>query len=220
MTATPEPPKLVLEAEERAARTGFSGCGGVATSPDGFADASQHYAEFRPAFPEVVWRTLTDHLDSAQSRRLLVDLGAGTGEVAVAIGARFTRAVLVEPGAAMMRVAKARLSAVSEPAVEFVQRTAEEYQHGARPAPCLVTISRAFHWMDQGRVLRSIGAWGFKSTVVAILDDSSLWNCSDQWTVDVGSLIQNHLGTERRSAGSGAGYGDGGANHALPLGLG
>ena len=168
-------------------------------NPGRFAQASQYYAEFRPALPDVVWRTLIDLLDCGEPRTLLVDLGAGTGEVALAIGARFRQAVLVEPDGEMMHVAKTRLAAVREPAVEFVQCDAEDYQHGARPAPCLVTISRSFHWMDQVRVLRSISEWGGEKTVIAILDDSSLWNCADQWAVDVRRLIQNHLGTERRA---------------------
>jgi len=170
-------------------------------SADGFTEASRYYAEFRPTLPDVLWRTLVGQLDCSQSAMLL-DLGAGTGEVAVAIGGRFERVVLVEPDSAMMSVAKVRLSGVGEPAVEFVQCTAEEYQHGARPPPRLVAISRAFHWMDQARVLRSISAWGSEQTVVAILDDSSLWNCADEWAVEVRSVIQRHLGTERR-AGSG-----------------
>lgn len=170
-------------------------------SADGFAEASRYYAEFRPALPDVLWRTLVGRLDCSESATLL-DLGSGTGEVAVAIGGEFEQVVLVEPDSAMMSVAKARLSGVNEPAAEFVQCTAEEYQHGSRPAPCLVTISRAFHWMDQTEVLRCISAWGSEQTVVAILDDSSLWNCADAWAVEVRSLIQGHLGTERR-AGSG-----------------
>ena len=173
--------------------------GSVVMSPGRFARASQYYAEFRPELPDVVWRTLVNDLDCGEPRTLLVDLGAGTGEVALAIGARFQQAVLVEPDGEMMNVAKTRLAAVREPAVEFVQCEAEEYEHGARPAPCLVTISRAFHWMDQVRVLRSISAWGHERTAIAILDDTSLWNCADQWAVDVRRLIQSHLGTERRA---------------------
>ena len=168
-------------------------------SSDWFTDASRYYAEFRPGLPDVVWQSLIDRLDCGESPGLLIDLGAGTGEVAVAIGARFKRTVLIEPDVAMMRAARTRLSAIKELAVEFVECAAEEYQHDNRPEPGLVTISRAFHWMDQARVLRSISTWGSEETLLAILDDSSLWNCTDPWAAEVRTLIQDHLGAERRA---------------------
>jgi ubiquinone/menaquinone biosynthesis C-methylase UbiE len=64
----------------------------------------------------------------------LVDLGAGTGEVAVAAAAECRRVVAVDVSPAMLSVARGKAAAAGVTNVEFVRAGFLSYEHGGEPA--------------------------------------------------------------------------------------
>jgi cyclopropane fatty-acyl-phospholipid synthase-like methyltransferase len=74
----------------------------------------------------------------------LVDLGAGTGLVALAAAPHCRRVVAVDPSAAMLRVARARVATAGLANVELVEAGLLSYEHRGDP-PQLVHSRNALH---------------------------------------------------------------------------
>jgi SAM-dependent methyltransferase len=108
------------------------------------------YHAFRPDWPaEVHARVLAR---TPEPRRHAVDLGAGTGLVALWLQGEFPRVTAVEPDAAMLAHLPER------PGLERLAVPAEEASFSAGSVD-LVTIGNAFHWMERERVLELAHGW-------------------------------------------------------------
>ena len=65
----------------------------------------------------------------------------------------------------------------------------------------LVTICRAFHWLDQEATLARLDAQVAPDGAVAIFGDNSLWNAGTGWARAVRGVVQDFLGEQRRADG-------------------
>ncbi|WP_235034855.1 class I SAM-dependent methyltransferase [Streptomyces sp. SLBN-115] len=63
----------------------------------------------------------------------------------------------------------------------------------------MVTICRAFHWMDQPAVLSLLDGCTAKDATVVVMGDGSLWTARSAWTDALRALIQECTGSERRA---------------------
>ena len=133
---------------------------------------------------------------------VLLDLGSGTGQVPLALHQAFTEINLVEPDADMLAEAERAVRALSlqAGAVRLHHARAEDFVPPSDEWRAdLVTISRAFHWMDQSAVLELLDRCTAPHGVVAVIGDGSLWTARTTWTDALRYLIQDYLGTERRA---------------------
>lgn len=173
-----------------------------------FDSADRYYARYRPRLPDQVVQLLARELAGAAAPTLL-DLGAGTGQVALSMLPALLTAAhldLVDQDEGMLR------TALDELGPQLGERTATVYAVPAEKfAPVqpgyqadLVTCCRAFHWMDRPAVLAMVDRVAAPHAVVAIMGDGSLWTHQAEWTVGLQGLIQFHLGAERRAGTTGA----------------
>ncbi|MER6447223.1 class I SAM-dependent methyltransferase [Streptomyces venezuelae] len=172
-----------------------------------FDSVHHHYARYRPGLPDDVVRLLASELAGAGEPRLL-DLGAGTGQVALAMLPTLPPAAridLVDRDEQMLRTALDELgprlgtrtaTVHAVPVEEFTPSLA-----GYRAD--LVTCCRAFHWMDRPAVLALADRVAAPAAPVAIMGDGSLWTHEAAWTAALKGLIQSHLGTDRRAGSTG-----------------
>lgn len=79
--------------------------------------------------------------------------------------------------------------------------TAEDFAAPAGWQADLVTICRAFHWLDQAAVLARLDSQVAPDGAVAIFDDNSLWNSGTAWARAVRGVVQDFLGEQRRAGG-------------------
>ncbi|RAY17013.1 SAM-dependent methyltransferase [Actinomadura craniellae] len=165
-----------------------------------FAGAAAYYQTFRPGIPEEVARTLVEAARRDAPATTLLDLGTGTGQVVQALHPYFADIVAVDPDKELLRLAETNLSGVA--GLRLVQARAEDFAPAEGWKASLVTICRAFHWMDQDLVLRRLSDQVAPSGVVAVFGDSSFWAADNDWKKAVRAVIQQFLGEERR-AGSG-----------------
>lgn len=167
-----------------------------------FAGLAGYYSEFRPGIPPEVARVLTDAV-AGEPHRTLLDLGTGTGQVIQAIHESFVDIIGVDPDAEMLELAEKNCQPFVSPdgMIRFFGVSAESFVAPAGWQASLVTICRAFHWMDQPRVLASLEPIIHAGGAVAIFGDSSFWEASSEWKKAVRAVIQEFLGEQRRAGG-------------------
>ncbi|MGH2570868.1 MAG: class I SAM-dependent methyltransferase, partial [bacterium] len=121
-----------------------------------FTDRAADYVRYRPDYPAAAIDHVLNGLGDP-SRLTAADVGAGTGISSRLLAERGTRAVAIEPNAAM------RAAAEPHPRVEWRDGTAEDTRLAAASMD-LVLCAQAFHWFRQeeavaefARVLRPRG---------------------------------------------------------------
>lgn len=118
-----------------------------------YVSDAKYDQRYRPDIPPSAAELLVAQANRDAPARRLIDLGTGTGQVVRALAPHFPEVIAVGPDAEM--IAEARR--VHEPApggeARYVVARAEQFLPPAGWRPDLVTVCRAFHWMDQAAVL-------------------------------------------------------------------
>ncbi|MFE6974333.1 class I SAM-dependent methyltransferase [Streptomyces sp. NPDC057682] len=172
-----------------------------------FHAAADAYSRHRPGLPDEVVHLLAGTLRGIH-RPVLLDLGAGTGQVPAAllpVLPQLARLDLVDADRDMLRHADlalrplfaGRTAAFHPVRAEEFTPPQEEYRAD------LVTCARAFHWMDRPAVLAMAGRVTAPGATLAIMGDGSLWTHPAPWTLALRELIQSYLGAERRAGTTG-----------------
>ncbi len=120
---------------------------------DRFRRASQHYTTGRPAYPALLISRVAELVGLRPPHHVL-DLGTGPGFLAIDFAAHAARVTAVDPSSEMLHVARRNAERAGVD-IDFVQGRASDL------APPwgrfhLVTIGRAFHWMDREDALRRL----------------------------------------------------------------
>ncbi|MEU3030845.1 class I SAM-dependent methyltransferase [Streptomyces incarnatus] len=170
-----------------------------------FAGTASYYRQFRPGIPEDVAEALDKAAPSPSGgRRRLLDVGTGTGLVAEALLDRFDDIIAIDTDADMLAAAESALRPKLPQGthLSLIESTAEDFVPPAGWKADLVTICRAFHWLDQPAVLARLDDQVAPDGLVAIFGDTSFWTATSPWKEAVQDVVRTFLGEERR-AGSG-----------------
>lgn len=124
-----------------------------------FDRGGQDYARFRPTYPSALADALAR---MAPSRALAVDVGCGTGQLAVQLAERFDTVLAADPSPAQLGAAQ------PHPRVHYVRASAE-----ALPMPDaaaqLVTAAQAAHWFDLPAFYRQVRRIAAPGAVLALI---------------------------------------------------
>ncbi|HUZ51396.1 MAG TPA: methyltransferase domain-containing protein [Streptosporangiaceae bacterium] len=158
------------------------------------------YRQYRPGIPPSVADVLDAAVAGSTPRRLL-DVGTGTGLVVEALLGRFDDIIAIDDDPDMLAAAEAALRPQLPSGTHLLlqQVTAEEFSPPRGWRAGLVTICRAFHWLDQATVLTRLDAQVSLDGAVAIFGDNSFWAATSPWKAAVRSVIQDFLGEQRRA---------------------
>lgn len=120
-----------------------------------FRSTVPHYVAGRPNYaPSLIW-IVKEHLHLTDRHRLL-DLGCGPGWLGIAFAPFVGAVVAVDPEPAMLKAAH---DAAAEAGVRIELMEGSSYDLGSHLGRChVVTIGRAFHWMDRADTLRRLDA--------------------------------------------------------------
>lgn len=161
---------------------------------DNFAGTADYYDTFRPGVtPEVIETVLT----AAPDRTSLLDLGCGTGRITEQFAGYFRETLALEPDHEMIKRARQRLQ--GQP-VTFIQSSAEEVTYPDDWRASVVTIVRAFHWMNRELVVRKLEPIVSPEGIIAVIWDYSFWHSNAAWAQASRAVIQHYLGKERQTA--------------------
>src|SRR5687767_3739185 len=111
---------------------------------DLFASTAAYYARFRPDYPPVLLDDLVTDC-GLDGTGWLLDLGCGTGQLAIALRPRFAGVVGLDASDEMLAEARRQASAAGVDDITWVAAPAETVSPDLGRFR-LITIGRAFHW--------------------------------------------------------------------------
>jgi len=171
--------------------------GGIRKSTSSlFAGTHQYYAKFRPGIPEGVINIIVDYFKISPANRVL-DIGCGTGQVALAMEGRCGEMVCLDPDPEMLKQAE-RATRDSGMKLIWINRAAEDLGELKKKLGAfkVVTICRAFHRMNQEQVLKDLDELIEKDGGVATFSDRVLWSGDEEWQRALKEVIQKYLEKE------------------------
>lgn len=165
--------------------------------PTLFQGATSYYLNYRPRYPQSVYNAIASEFQLDGKGRLL-DLGCGTGLVAIALHKHFESVVGIDPDEAMLRVARREAAQAQMQYATWIHGLAENISPDLGTFR-LMTIGRAFHWMDQELVLRRGYEMLEPGGGIAILQtEKDIWSNDARWATNVLAVIKRWLGERRR----------------------
>ncbi|MUG92074.1 methyltransferase domain-containing protein [Scytonema sp. UIC 10036] len=169
--------------------------------PTLFKGTAKYYARYRPQYPNSLFKLLSEAFHLNGQGRLL-DLGCGTGEIAIPLSDCFEEVVALDPQPEMLREARREAETVGASNITWVEQRAEQISPSLGFFR-LITIGKALHWMDEELVLQRCHDLLLDDGGVAIISTSrNFWKNPDElWKQKIIEVVKKWLG-DRRRAGS------------------
>jgi len=179
----------------------------LSSSGDGlFAGTAWHYARYRPGYPESFFADVVARFRLEGTGRLL-DLGCGTGQLAIPLARHVTEALGVDPEPEMLAEAASRARELGVTNVSWAQGSSDDLP-GEFGRFTLVTMGRSFHWMDRERVLMALDGMVAADGGVVMANDSCLVRPVTAWQRAVDELQPRFLPADALPSSSPASSGE------------
>lgn len=164
---------------------------------DLFVGTAGYYARFRPPYPKELLDVVLGYTAPGEPSRLL-DLGCGTGELAVPLSSHFTECRAVDVSAEMLRHGRERAAVSDRTNIVWHEAPAESVTADDQSID-LVTIGAAFHWMDRRLVAGRAARWLRSGGALVIAGTNSTWTGTEEWHGITRDVITRWLGPQRRA---------------------
>jgi SAM-dependent methyltransferase len=160
----------------------------VFLEPCRFTAAAKHYLAGRPAYAKGLISWVVKELRLGADDAVL-DLGCGPGMLAMSF-APFAGSVLaIDPCPEMLQVARHAANGADN--VCFKSGSSFDIGPGLGTFK-LVTIGRAFHWMDRPDTLRRLDAMVTRAGAVVLFSDSHPKHRDNAWIEPYQRIIEDH----------------------------
>jgi ubiquinone/menaquinone biosynthesis C-methylase UbiE len=165
-----------------------------------FKGTAWYYATYRAGYPKEFFDHVWDVFQLNADSRVL-DLGCGTGQVAIPFAHRVREVVGVDPEQDMLdeAVKQAQRSGVSN--IRWELKRAEDIDESFGMFD-LTTMGASFHWMDQKLVLQRVYDRTKPGGGVVVVSDHgfSPWSePKEAWQEARTKVLKKYLGEERRA---------------------
>ncbi|MEM5471914.1 class I SAM-dependent methyltransferase [Hoeflea sp. AS60] len=165
-----------------------------------FAGTAKYYSKYRIGYPGDLFDALYRH-SSFESANPVLDLGCGTGHVAIGLAEKGIIVYAVDPDPEMVAEGVRAASQRNLTTIRWMLGTDRQIGDMKLPALSVCTMGASFHWMDRSRVLKQLDGMIVSDGCVALFSgrfdlehaETALWN---QLASEV---IQKFLGPERRA---------------------
>lgn len=164
-----------------------------------FSGTYEYYVKYRPSIPKEVIDVIVKHFDVKPTDRVL-DIGCGTGQVALAMEGKCGEMVCLDPDSEMLKQAK-KMTKNSQMKLAWINRGSQDLGKVKESLGLfkIATICRAFHWMNQEQVLKDLDKLINEDGGIATFSDRVLWNGDEEWQRALKTITQKYLRKERRA---------------------
>jgi len=168
---------------------------------DTFRGTAWYYARFREGYPEEFFNLIKREFNLSVDDRVL-DLGCGTGQIAIPISAFVKEIIAMDPEPEMVFEGKNQAKIRNAQNVNWIEG-------GSTDLPGmkdnlgrfkLVTMGTSFHWMNREKTLDELHKLVNNDGGIAIVGNTSIWTkVPNDWEKAVKTVITKYLGEERRA---------------------
>ncbi len=129
----------------------------------------------------------------------MLDLGCGTGQLAIPMARRFQQIVAIDPEPEMLVEGRNQAKRAGATNVTWIEGSSRALPADRGPFR-LVTIGRALHRMDRERVLAELHQLTTDDGgIVIVNDDAPIISGGGDWNRAVLDVVQRYLGATRRA---------------------
>jgi ubiquinone/menaquinone biosynthesis C-methylase UbiE len=146
--------------------------------PRRFRTTVPYYARFRLGYPPVLIAHVIEIVGLKTGDRVM-DLGCGPGLLAIPFARAGMAVTAVDPEPEMLAAAEAGARAAGA-TLDLRQGSSFDLPAGIGPFK-LVTMGRAFHWMDRAETLAALDRIVTKEGAVALFDDDHPRTAENRW---------------------------------------
>jgi ubiquinone/menaquinone biosynthesis C-methylase UbiE len=165
-----------------------------------FEGTAKYYSRYRLGYNDRVFDYLNDEL-ALRAGDVALDLGCGTGQVAIPLAQRGIVVYAVDPDVEMLRegLLQEKLHGLS--GVRWIPGSDRSLPELNIPPLNFCTMGASFHWMDRSRTLEMLDGSVVRDGAVVLLDGSaSPWgDRTSDWQKVVKAVVESYLGKERRA---------------------
>jgi ubiquinone/menaquinone biosynthesis C-methylase UbiE len=165
-----------------------------------FVGTAKYYAKYRPSYDNSLISTI---LERAGSTEVLLDLGCGTGQLAIPLSLSFSRTLAVDPDSNMLvEGEKAAIASRDDKQnIEWIEGSSKDLEQILDTVDALsaVTMGRAFHWMDREAVLKVLREKLEDGGSIFLIGEISKGISPANWRDIAKEVITKYLGEERKA---------------------
>ncbi|WP_313894388.1 methyltransferase domain-containing protein [Psychrobacillus sp.] len=163
-----------------------------------FEGTSSYYSRYRPLYPASLIRYLISRF-SLDGKGQMLDLGCGTGQLALRFSDWFEGIVGIDTEPEMIEEAIRLSKEVRVENLDCFNGDIDTYKEKFYENFRLVTIAKAFHWMDREKVLDTLYEMVSLGGGIAIIDNYSPNKEILPWQDKVNEVVEHWYGNERRA---------------------
>jgi SAM-dependent methyltransferase len=159
----------------------------MATSfdPHRFQSTVEYYARYRVPYPDPLIAYVAERC-RVERGSLVLDLGSGPGPLAIAFARLGAHVTAIDPEPRMLAALRERAAAAGV-TVATIEGSSYDLPRGLGPFR-LVTLGRAFHWMDRETTLAALDPIIVRGGALALFGDRRIATPGGDWPALLGRL--------------------------------
>jgi ubiquinone/menaquinone biosynthesis C-methylase UbiE len=175
-----------------------------------FDSAVAYYARYRSGYP-------ADRLDALAAAvgldgsQVVLDIGCGTGQVAIPLAPHAGRVAAIDPVADMLTHGRDLAQAVGVQNISWRHGDSSQLSALVEPGARLAVFAASFHWTDRAAVIAAMDDLLHQDGRIVVINDVLADSEQPEWDGAIGAIRSRYLGAQRR-AGSGL-YSSPGPSH-------
>ncbi|MBU6500693.1 MAG: methyltransferase domain-containing protein [Patescibacteria group bacterium] len=171
-----------------------------------FSGTASYYAKYRLGYPQSFFKHIIKSFNLDKTSRVL-DLGTGTGQIAIAIAPYVKEVVAIDPDKEMLNEGERKAREDNIENITWIKSRAEDVSKDLGFFS-LTTIGTAFHWMENQKVVDIVYDVTIKGGGIAIVSNISPLTGTESiqkdepWVSTIWDTIREFLGERRRAGNS------------------
>lgn len=164
--------------------------------PKLFEGTARYYARYRFPYQKELFEYILKTASSLE-RSWALDVGCGTGQLAIPLSSHFKKIVCMDPDSEMLSELRRIAEEGSIVNMETLQASSWDLDTLSPASFQLVTPGESFHWMDRYQVLQDIHDILIENGLLVIVTRKLRYPSGVQNAID--SVIEQFIGEKRRA---------------------